>query len=97
MTVLDHINWERVRALSQFEMQRLFHGRGFCFSDFSYVNIDWLPPVILIILYKQKKQTWLNDLSLQLLTKMQSICFDVKSIQVQFRCRDFAPTQVLFG
>ncbi len=97
MTVLDNINWDRVRALPQLELQRLFHGRGFCFNALAHINIDWLAPVILIILYKEEKQTWQDELSQQLLTKMQSIGFNVKSIQIQFRCRDLAPTQVLFG
>jgi len=97
MTVLDNINWHRVAALAQSQLQRLFHGRGLYFDQLSHINIDWLPPVILIVLYKEEKPSRLEELSQQLLTKMQSIGFDVKSIQIQYRCRDLAPTQRLLG
>ena len=36
------------------EIARLFHGRGFCYPEYQHINIDWLSPVILIILYKEK-------------------------------------------
>ena len=97
MRLLDNINWNNIRLLPQSEMQRLFHGRGFCFKEYTHINIDWLSPVILIILYKEENQQWLDELTVNLLEKMKLINFDVKSIQVQFRCRDFAPTEVLFG
>ena len=97
MKILTHINWDEVVQLPKNELQRLFHGRGFCFPEYSYINIDWLSPVILIILYKEVEQSWLQRLSEQLLEKMTHLDFAVKSIQVQYRCRDFAPTEVLFG
>lgn len=97
MTILDKINWNEISLLPQNEMQRLFHGRGFCFKEYTHINIDWLSPVILIILYKEENQQWLEELTLSLLDKMNLIDFEVKSVQVQFRCRDFAPTEILFG
>ena len=97
MTLLDNINWNEISLLPQPEMQRFFHGRGFCFKEYTHINIDWLSPVILIILYKEESQEWLDELTLRLLDKMKLIRFEVKSIQVQYRCRDFAPTEILFG
>lgn len=97
MKILENINWDEVATPSKNELQRLLHGRGFCFPEYSYINIDWLSPVILIILYKEVDECWLQQLSDLLLEKMTALGFDVKSIQVQYRCREFAPTKLLFG
>ncbi len=97
MKILEHINWADVVSLPKNELQRLLHGRGFCFPDYTYINIDWLSPVILIILYKEVEEEWLHKLSEQLLKKMTDLGFTVKSIQAQYRCREFAPTEILFG
>lgn len=97
MNIIEQINWSAVTALPETQLQRLHHGRGFHFPDSSHVNIDWLSPVILIILYKEESPAWLSTLSDALLAKMSDIGFAVKSVQVQYRCRDFAPTEVLSG
>lgn len=97
MNILEHINWQDVESLPENELQRLLHGRGFRFPEYTYINIDWLSPVILIILYKEVEDGWLHQLSEQLLEKMTALGFSVKSIQAQYRCRDFAPTEVLLG
>lgn len=97
MEILQHIDWEKIAAQPEVEMQRLLHGRGFCFSNYTHINIDWLSPVLLIILYKEVDDHWLHELSEQLLKKMSALNFTVKSVQVQYRCRDFAPTECLYG
>jgi 23S rRNA (cytosine1962-C5)-methyltransferase len=79
------------------EMFRLFHGRGFYYPEYQHINIDWLAPVVLIILYKEENEKWLSDLCECLLTSLNQKGLKVKSIQVQFRCRDLAPTQLLYG
>ncbi|TEW55773.1 methyltransferase [Psychromonas sp. RZ22] len=79
------------------EMYRLFHGRGFYYQEYQHINIDWLSPVILIILYKEENAEWLANLSEFLLNEMTQRGFKVESIQVQFRCRDLAPTELLYG
>lgn len=97
MKILEHINWQHIARQPEDEMQRLLHGRGFHFAESNHINIDWFSPVILIILYKEVAVKDLQILSGQLLDKMTEIGFTVKSIQVQFRCRDFAPTEILYG
>lgn len=97
MPIVKNINWSKVASLPENEMQRLLHGRGFCFPECNHINIDWLSPVLLIILYREVEEIWLNNLSEQLLSKMTELGFSVKSVQVQYRCRDFAPTALLFG
>lgn len=97
MNIIDKISWSATKALPETELQRLYHGRGFHFQESSHVNIDWLSPVILIILYKEESKDWLTTLSDALLVKMEEAGFTVKSIQVQYRCRHLAPTEVLWG
>lgn len=97
MNLLTYINWDDVACHPKEELQRLLHGRGYLFPEYTYINIDWLSPVLLIILYKEVEEGWLNTLSEQLLDKMAALGFSVKSVQVQYRCRDFAPTELLHG
>ena len=97
MNILEKINWSVIKTLPETELQRLYLGRGFHFPESSHINIDWLSPVILIILYKEENSEWLAKLTEDLLAKMAKLNFNVKSVQVQFRCRDFAPTEVLWG
>ncbi len=73
--------------------QRLFHGRGHAYPNLSHVNVDWLEPVILITLYQEVEAQWLTEVAQQL-KELVSAC---TSVQVQFRCRKMAPTQVLLG
>ena len=73
--------------------QRLFHGRGHAYSNLSHVNVDWLEPVILITLYQEVEANWLAEQVCQLRT-LTDKC---QSIQVQYRCRKFAPCELLWG
>lgn len=44
------------------EARRLFHGRGHCFADHNDLVLDAFPPVIMITLYEQRPQAWLDEL-----------------------------------
>jgi 23S rRNA (cytosine1962-C5)-methyltransferase len=48
------------------EARRLFHGRGQCFAGYDDLVIDFFPPVVMIILYRQRPQIWLDDLTQRL-------------------------------
>ena len=95
--LLEKMHFPDVKAGQEKEMARLFHGRGFHYPEYQHFNIDWLSPVVLVILYKEESDQWLASLSEFLLAEMTKRGFAVSSIQVQFRCRDLAPTFVLFG
>jgi 23S rRNA (cytosine1962-C5)-methyltransferase len=97
MKIIEYINWDEVKTLPENEIQRLFHGRGFHYERYSHINIEWLSGVVLIIVYKEVETQWLNALCAELKAHLATIKFEVKSVQVQFRCRDFAPTEILFG
>ena len=75
------------------ESQRLFHGRGHAYPDLSHVNVDWLAPVILITLYQEVEAQWLAEQ----VEKLRTLTDQCQSIQVQYRCRKFAPCELLWG
>ena len=75
------------------ESQRLFHGRGHAYADLSHVNVDWLAPVILITLYQEVEAQWLAEQ----VEKLRTLTDQCQSIQVQYRCRKFAPCELLWG
>ena len=45
------------------EARRLFHGRGHCFAGYNDLVIDSFPPVIMVTLYEQRPQAWLDELT----------------------------------
>lgn len=75
------------------QCQRLFHGRGHYYEGLEHINVDWLPPVIFITLYKEADVQWLLSQA-QALQKLIPAC---SSVQVQHRYQKFAPTEVLLG
>ena len=84
---------EFIQANDFSESQRLFHGRGHGYSNLSHVNVDWLEPVILITLYQEVEADWLAAQ----VTQLQTLTDKCQSIQVQYRCRKFAPCELLWG
>jgi len=75
------------------QCQRLFHGRGHYYTGLNHVNVDWFPPVMLITLYQSVDADWLMQQAQQLLTLLPAC----QSIQVQYRYRPKAPTELLLG
>jgi len=75
------------------QCRRLFHGRGGAYTGLEHVVIDWLPPVALIILYKEERISSVLSLA-QWLQESLSAC---RSVQVQYRSRPMAPIEVLLG
>jgi 23S rRNA (cytosine1962-C5)-methyltransferase len=75
------------------DCQRLFHGRGHAYPELSHVNVDWFSPVVLITLYQEVDEAWLSEQ----VSAIQVLIPECVSIQVQFRSRKFAPSEVLWG
>lgn len=48
--------------LSETSPQRLFHGRGGRYAALTFVNVDWLCPILLVTLYEQQSDTWESQL-----------------------------------
>lgn len=89
MQILQHFQWP-----SGSEITRLFHGRGAQFPDYRFINVDWLSPVALIILYSEVERDWLLSLATQLKQRLGEPC---SSVQVQYRNRHMAPYETLIG
>ena len=90
-SLIEHIEFPQNEGAD--ECQRLFHGRGHAYEGLEYVNIDWLPPVILITVYKEVDTQALQDLA----TSLQENIPGCESVQVQYRSRALAPFELLHG
>ncbi len=76
------------------EARRLFHGRGQCFPGFEDLVIDIFPPVVVIILYNERPQAWLQAL-VQLLA--ETLPDKPQGILLQERFLPNQPSRVLHG
>ncbi len=76
------------------ETRRLFHGRGQCFAGYDDLVIDYFPPVVMVILYRQRPQSWLDDLTQLLDTILPS---KPRAILLQERFLTNAPSRRLQG
>jgi len=75
------------------QCRRLFHGRGHAFPSFEHINIDWLPPVALITLYREESREALEGIAAALHAQLPGC----HSVQVQYRHLPKAPHDVLLG
>lgn len=91
--MLTHLNLSQYTSQDLQQTRRLFHGRGHAYPGLEHLCIDWLPPVALIITYKEVDQKRLDEIAQQLIQSLPQC----KSVQVQFRCRNKAPYQLLLG
>jgi len=91
--MIEHITPTGLAQSDLTQCQRLFHGRGHAYENLAHVNVDWLTPVVLITLYQEVSQEWLSIQAEWLFSHVDGC----KSVQVQFRCRDKAPTVLLLG
>ncbi|MGF1756861.1 class I SAM-dependent methyltransferase [Photobacterium sagamiensis] len=82
------------------EVRRLFHGRGRCWSGLEQVTVDWLQGQILISLFKEPSEAFLNALHSLLMSLTETNVWqqsDATSLLLQHRDRPGAPTEVLWG
>lgn len=84
---------EHITLTNLAQCQCLFYGRGHGYENLAHVNVDWLAPVVLITLYQEVDKTWLEAQAQWLFSHIKGC----KSVQVQYRCRSKAPTELLLG
>ncbi|MCF6266177.1 MAG: class I SAM-dependent methyltransferase [Desulfuromusa sp.] len=75
------------------ESCRLFHGRGHCFPGYEDLVIDWFQPVALVILYRQRDETWLA----LLVALLHSQLVDIEAIVLQERYLWGSPSRIISG
>ena len=76
------------------EARRLFHGRGRCFAGYDDLVIDFFPPVVLVILYRQRPKEWLDALTQLLLATLPD---QPQAILLQERFLLAGPSRLLQG
>ena len=76
------------------ETRRLFHGRGHCFSGYPDLVIDCFQPVVMITLYQQRTQCWLEELTQLLLSTLSD---PPQAILLQERFLSNSPSRLLMG
>lgn len=80
--------------------QRLFHGRGKCYTGLEQITVDHFSGHLLIALFKEPGEEFLNALEQTVAQwQAQAIWADqpIKAILLQHRARDKSPTQCLWG
>ena len=75
------------------ESRRLFHGRGQCFSGYDDLQIDWFQPILLVILYRQREEVWLEQLRKLLCGLIPA----AEAVVLQERFLPNAPSHLLCG
>ena len=92
--VVEHIKLNL--ALDNKNARRLFHGRGHCFDDLEYINVDWYCPVILITLYREPDENaWCDFVTALEVFKTNVYSDKVQCIQVQRRYRSRKSEQAI--
>lgn len=81
------------QSIDLFESRRLFHGRGHIFPGFEDVLIDWFDPIILLTLYRNRSEQWLQ----QLVEYLQARLPGLEAVVLQQRFIANSPSRILYG
>lgn len=84
---------EHIQLGDTTQCHRLFHGRGHAYQGLEHLCVDWLPPVVLITLYKEESQQFINDIA----EKLDALIENCTSVQVQHRWQKMAPVECVLG
>lgn len=94
--LLDHLADYQARITSggNIDSCRLFHGRGQCYPGLEFVTLDAFAPVLLLTLFAEPPERWLEDLVATLKDRLNP-GFDC--LVVQRRYLPNAPSEVPLG
>lgn len=73
---------------------RVFHGRGKMYPGLEFVTLDYYHPVLLLTLFNQPPEHWLNE-TLPLL--QENISQKIQTIVVQHRYAPGDPSEIVYG
>lgn len=82
------------------EVRRLFHGRGRCFSGLEQITCDWVNGQLIVALFKEGDARFVEELKRGLLALATSELWRStagRSIVIQYRYKEGAPSEVLIG
>jgi len=85
---------ERLELASSVDSYRVLHGRGHCFENLDFVNVDFFQPVLVFILYKEPPVGFLESCVNYLQPKLSS---KLSCVLLQRRYVVQAPSEVLLG
>lgn len=91
-----------ILKLSQYPKgaQRLFHGRGKCFSGLEHITVDWLEGQVLVSLFKEPSSDALDKLNKEIINwtvQSEWTTSGARSLLLQHRSRERSPTECLWG
>lgn len=92
--IISHIK-KNIKLINN-ESIRLFHGRGRAIEGVAHVNIDYFIPVVVIYLYQETSDEWLEKLCLKL-KEIPMIAEKLESIIVQKRYLKKCTWSVVIG
>ncbi|PUA27073.1 MAG: methyltransferase [Cellvibrio sp. 79] len=85
---------EKIRTQEIIDSYRVFHGRGQTFPGLGFVTIDFFQPVILVTLFVEPPQQWLDDL----LIEARALFDESRTVFiVQRRYLASAPSEIYWG
>jgi 23S rRNA (cytosine1962-C5)-methyltransferase len=85
---------EKIRAAEIIDSYRIFHGRGRTYPGLEFITVDFFQPVILVTLFAEPPQNWLEELTLgirPLFETSDTVCL------VQHRYLAGAPSELVWG
>ena len=97
-TLFTHLEDQLVNPPN--ELRRLFHGRGQCFEGLEQITIDWLQGQLVIALFKEQSEGFVQELEDRLRALAEMDAWNQAkgtAILLQHRYQELAPTQVIWG
>ena len=85
---------EKIRTQTEIDSYRVFHGRGRIFPDLEFVTVDFFQPAILVTLFFEPPEQWLDEL----IAQIRPLFVSVHSVLViQRRYMPNAPSEIVWG
>lgn len=74
---------------------RVFHGRGKTYPGLEFITVDYFHPVLVITLFHQPTDEWLNTFSSQVIKKIAAT--SIQAVVVQHRYAEGDPSEIIYG
>ena len=85
---------DALKSQQSVDSYRLLHGRGRSVEGLEFLNVDFFQPVMLLVLYKEPPDNWLDELKLFLRDKLSE---KMSCVLIQHRYLMNAPSEVILG
>ena len=97
MTILDPLiaQLDKQQQLPEDHL-RLFHGRGHCYPDLEFINIDWFKPLAWVVIYGQQSDDFLQQLN-ALLRRWAENNSDIACVAIQQRLKTGVVQTICYG